>query len=189
MGCSWSKPPPDPSSDPQELVESASSYVSEPIVPTYCVREAAASTHSYREHSGGYVDHRGGYGYEEEHLFFQTFFSVLDRFPGYHGTLQRWKNSVQRAAEQGSHILKWDYIWREDHMAYLRTLRRVSELAEEDCFTDADLVKLVALAKKVVKHREREYYQAKGSGRDNWSHQKVKQGWSELVGNLENLID
>ncbi|GCC43567.1 hypothetical protein chiPu_0027324 [Chiloscyllium punctatum] len=122
---------------------------------------------------------------DEEHLFFEALFLVLNRVWGYHGVLQRWRNDLQRAHQEGTHILDWPYIWRQDGIGYLRTLRLVQELVQGEPFTLPDLVNLEALARGVVEQREREYYRAQWQRKSNSSHQKILKTWTKLLKQLE----
>ncbi|XP_041069495.1 uncharacterized protein LOC121291904 [Carcharodon carcharias] len=178
MGCCWSDLFGDPSSaTPQSIVYSVGR--SHPPGSAHGhYRNVASEEESEEEEEE--EEEGSGYGHveesskDDERQFFLTFLTVLDRRQPYHGTLQRWKNEVHWAGEEGSHILRWDYIWREDGVGYLRTLDRVSQLAELNQFTTADLGRLVFLAKRVVKQRKGEYYHARSLGRANWRHEKCR---------------
>ncbi|GCC17204.1 hypothetical protein chiPu_0021505 [Chiloscyllium punctatum] len=209
MGCNWSEQCPDPCSEPVPIVAPTPRAGRPPPVasvqPVSYGYEEVSNFQNQRPDSqlSAYklqavqkqlycaVSQEESYGQDkknEEHLFFGTFFSVLNRVRGYHGTLQRWRNDLQRAHREDTHILDWPYIWREDGIGYLRTLRLVQELVQEEPFTFADQIKLVSAAKGVVKQRKKEYRCAQTHNKANRTHQRVLKAWTEVVETLEDQI-
>ncbi|XP_059495624.1 uncharacterized protein LOC132206256 [Stegostoma tigrinum] len=214
MGCNWSQLCGDPSSDPEPIVvPSPTAGTLPPVASVQPVtrgyrepsnghdpqsianwllygsqgyREVSQEEEEEEEDWSDLVRESGWQGKKnDEHLFFETFFLVLHRVRGYQGTLQRWRNDLQRARREGTHILDWPYIWRKDGIGYLQTLRLVQELVQDEPFTPADLVKLEASARRVVKQRKKEYHHAQLRGKSNSNHQKVLQTWVKVVETLE----